>query len=118
MNKDMMKKNVHARVRLLPTACRLDHNGLELPPIEDEWIVRAVSDEGVEISNPRTSHVRMLGYDHIYKFTTDGSTGGFRRGFLSLHVQLIIQGNEVRILPNARPGEPVRPEMRRVVGPG
>ncbi len=30
MNKDMMKKNVHAHVLLQPPACHLDHNGIEI----------------------------------------------------------------------------------------
>ena len=111
MNKDMMKKNVNAHVLLIPPACRLDHIGLESKTTVDDdwWRVESVEDDGVKISDPRTGHFRTLGYDHIYKFTSDGTKDGAARGFLSLHVQMFVQGNDVRVVPNARPGEPVPP---------
>src|SRR6266853_1421685 len=119
MNKDMMKKNVHAHVQLLPPACRLDENGFKLKPEayvgeSDRWFIEDVSDSGVRISHP-SGHVKTLGYDHICKFTSDGNTNSVKRGFLTLHVQLFIQGNEVRVVPNARPGDPVEPKLPGVV---
>ena len=112
MNKDQIKKNLHAHVQLVPPAYRLDKNGLEQRPVSDDdwWLIAAIGDEGVTISDPRTGHVKMLGYDHIYKFTSDEPKNGAKRGFLSLHVQLFVQGNSVSVLPNARPGEPVAPK--------
>lgn len=117
MNKDMMKKNVNAHVLLVPPACRLDHNGLELKATVDDdwWRVESVDDDGVKISDPRTGHFRTLGYDHIYKFTSDGTKNGAVRGFLSLHVQVFVQGNNVRVVPNARPGEPLPPRQPEIV---
>ncbi len=119
VNRDMMKKNVGARVQLLPPARRLDEYGFELKPIayvgeSDAWIIEAVSPQGVRISHP-SGHVKTLGYDHIQKFTSDGEKGGLRRGFLTLHVQLLIQENEVRLVPNAKPGEPVVPPPPLIV---
>lgn len=117
MNKEMLKKNVGAHVLLVPAACRLDQHGFEVKAsVEDDWwLIESVTDEGVRISDPRTGHVRVLGYDHVYNFTSDQPQGGARRGFLTLKVQIFIQGNEVRILPNARPGEAVAPKRPEVI---
>lgn len=117
MNKDMIKRNVGAHVLLVPPACHLDRNGLEIPPgVEDDfWIVESVTDEGVRISDPRTGHARVLAYDHVYNFTSDQAKNGARRGFLTLKVQMYVQGNEVRIVPNVRPGEPVVPKRPEVI---
>jgi hypothetical protein len=108
MNKDMMKKNVGSHVLLQPPAYHLDHNGLEVKLVIDDdwWLVQNVTDDGVTISDPRTGHVRLLGYDHIQKFTSDGVKSGSKRGFLTLLVQVYVQGNEVRVMPT-RPGEPL-----------
>jgi hypothetical protein len=115
MNRNMMKKNVHSRVLLQPPAYRLDHHGFEVKAVEDEWwIVQEITDEGVTISDPRSGHFRLLGYDHIQKFTSDGMKQGAKRGFLTLLVQLYIQGNDVRVLPT-RPGEPLPPPRPVVV---
>jgi hypothetical protein len=109
MNKDMMKKNVHSHVLLQPPAYRLDHNGFEVNAVVDDWwLVQEVADAGVTISDPRSGHFRLLGYDHIQKFTSDGMKQGAKRGFLTLLVQLYVQGNDVRVLPT-RPGEPLPP---------
>jgi hypothetical protein len=111
----MMKKNVHSHVLLQPPAYRLDHNGFEVNPVEDEWwLVSEVTDEGVTISEPRTGHFRLLGYDHIEKFASDGVKNGAKRGFLRLLVQLYVQGTDVRVLPT-RPGEPLPPPRPVVV---
>ncbi len=114
MNKDMMKKNVHAHVLLQPQACHLDHNGLEIRPAVDDdwWLIEDVNDDGVKISDPRSGHIRLLGYDHIQKFTSDGIRNGAKRGFLTLLVQLYVQGNDVRVLPT-RPGEALPAESGR-----
>jgi hypothetical protein len=115
MNRNMMKKNVHSHVLLQPPACRLDHNGFEVKAVEDDWwLVQVVTDEGVTISDPRSGHFRLLGYDHIQKFTSDGMKQGAKRGFLTLHVQLYVQGNDVRVLPT-QPGAPLPPPRPVVV---
>jgi len=117
MNKDMMKKNVHAHVLLQPPACRLDANGFEvkITVSDDWWLIQSVEDDGVIIADPRTGHFRLLGYDHIQKFTSDGVKAGAKRGYLTLHVQIFVQGNDVRVVPNARPGESVPAKTPAVV---
>src|SRR6266853_6192122 len=118
MNKEMMKKNLHVHVQLRPPVCRLDQNGFEVKPVtyvgeNDSWFIEDVSDAGVRISHP-SGYVKTLNYDHIYKFTSDESKSGRRRGFLTLLVQLFIQGNEIRIEPT-RPGAPLPPKSPSVV---
>jgi hypothetical protein len=116
MQWEQMKKNVGCRVQLLPVACRLDEAGQELPSIDDDWIVEEVAETGVRISNTRTSHTTTLGADHIHHFTSnpDRSQGGIRHGFLTLHVQLFLQGSDLKVRPNSRPGEPVKPQVIRI----
>lgn len=110
MNWEQMKKNKGARVQVQPTACRMDKHGNALPAIDDEWLIQDVSDAGVQISNPRTGHQTILGKDHIYKYTSnpDRSQGGIKHGFLSLTVQIFLQGNNLSIRPTLRPGEPLK----------
>lgn len=117
MNWDQMKKNVGSRVQLVPTACRLDEHGRQLPVKDDEWIISDVSNDGVRISNTRTSHTTTLGRDHIHHYTSnpDGSQSGIRRGFLTLNVQLFMQGRDLQVRPNARPGEAVKPPTIDVI---
>jgi hypothetical protein len=109
-----MKKNVGCRVQLEPTASRLDDSGRELPSIDDDWIIEDVSTGGVRVRNARTEHVTTLGKDHIHHFTSnpDRSQGGIPYGFLTLNVQVFLQGNKLWVRPSARPGEPV--EVARV----
>jgi hypothetical protein len=116
MNKDMIKKNKGHHVLLVPPAYRLDRYGFELPAVTDDdwWLIESVEDDGVTIKDPRSGHFRLLGYDHIYKYTSDGVKAGASRGLLSLHVQLTVQANDVRVTPNARPGEPVPPKKPEV----
>ncbi len=111
-----MKKNVGCRVQLVPMACRLDENGHELPPINDDWIINEVSTDAVRIWNTGTDHTITLGKDHVHHFTTDPgrSQAGIRYGFLTLNVQVFLQGRKGWVRPNAQPGEPVRPQPAQV----
>ena len=108
MNKDALKKNLYARVRLRPIAKRFDSR-TELELIDDDWLIEGIEDLGVRISNIRTSHVTTLGYDHTHHFMSDPdkSRQGLNFGFLILHVQLHIGGNRLWIEPTSRPGEAI-----------
>lgn len=112
MNWDAMKKNVGYRVQLQPVAQRLDAQDIVLQPIDDDWIIQSVGTDIVEISNIRTGHRTNLGKDHIHNFTSnpDRCTGGLKYGFLTLRVQISMQGDALRIRPTLRPGEPLAPE--------
>jgi hypothetical protein len=97
-------------VRLRPIAHRLQVSGHPLPQLDDEWRIDAVTDDGVRISLPRAGHGRLLGFDHICEHTSDRIERGLKYGFLTLKVQLSIQGNDVHVTPT-RPGVPVPPQI-------
>lgn len=119
MNKDQMKNNVGKRMLLQPPARRLELDGsIQPPPSDDWWLVEDVTSDGVKISDPKTGASRVLGYDHIQKYTSDLPLDGYARGFLTLLVQLVVQGGMVQVIPNARPGESVADlRARAVFGP-
>lgn len=105
MKKDQLKKIVGHRVRLRPVAKRRSGTQ-ELPRIDDDWTVRQVEGDVIELSNPRTDHVARLGLDHIHSYLSDPGRdiGGIRYGFLQLRVQLCLRPLDVEIEP-LHPGE-------------
>jgi hypothetical protein len=107
MNKKALEKSVGHRVRLRPIARRFDGD-VELPQLDDDWIIQRVSKEGANLLNTRTGHCPTLGTDHIYSYSTDPdrSRGNELHGMLRLLVQLVLKGNEVLTEPTPRPGEP------------
>ncbi len=56
----------------------------------------------------------VLAKDHIHHFTSDPARGGAdaRKGFLTLNVQLFIQGANAWVRPTLRPGEALLPPQR------
>src|SRR6202034_4324102 len=116
MNLEQLKRNKGWRVQLIPIASRLNDDGRELPPLDDDWIVGDVSNEGVLIANTRTPRQVMLGADHIHHFTTnpDRSQDGFKYGFFTLNVQIFLQGHKSWVRPNTRPGESVKPPVDEI----
>jgi hypothetical protein len=115
MNLDRLKRNVGQWVQLLPSARRLDTQGGELESVDDDWILEAVGADSIGLSNPRTGHVATLGHDHIHNYTSNPqrSTQGVKYGFLTLNVQIFMQDRDLWILPNPKPGEPVRTPNRK-----
>jgi hypothetical protein len=61
-------------------------------PLDDDWLVVAVSDEAVTIEHTQTKSIAVVGLDGIYSYFTDParSTPTERCGFLQLHVQVDI----------------------------
>lgn len=114
MNLAQIKNNVGWLVQLEPVACRLDEAGRELDVENDDWVIQEVTNDVVRISNLRTNHIVKLGKDHIHHFTTnpDRATAESKYGFLTLHVQIYLQGSKVRVRPNSRPGERLPPDDR------
>jgi hypothetical protein len=111
MNWAQFVKQIGARYRLEPPACRLDEHGAELPEISDDWVLTRITDASVaEFENVRTQHILKLAKDHIYDFRTDTTRpdDGMRYGFLVLKVQVFLQNAELTMRPNSRPGERVR----------
>lgn len=101
------------RVQLRPPALSLDDLGAPIVSADDSWLIDAVTDNEVRISNPRTGHFTNLGNDHIHHYTTNPDETrrtGIPHGFLTLVIQVFLQGPRLTITPSARPGEPVVPE--------
>lgn len=117
MQKSQLAKNLGYHVRLRPIACRLDPLGLELPFVDDHWVIRSALDDGIKISNIRTQHFFKLGYDHVHHFTSDTTQAstGTKYGFLTLLVQIYLQGENLTIEPTLRPGERVPPSKVKIV---
>lgn len=112
MKRDQIIKNVGARVQLEPPARFLDLNGIErLPVRNDDWIIHAADNDGLRIENVRSTHSTKLGYDQIHSYMSnpDRSQGNLQCGFLTLRVQIFIQGVNLTKRPNERPGAPVDP---------
>src|SRR5260370_30329180 len=110
MKLDRLKKNVGWRMEILPPACHLDDQGNPLPEKNEDWLVEEVTDDLVWLSE-QSGYQLKLGTDHVYSFATNpqrASAGG-NFGFLSVHVQVFVQGGRVFVKPNARPGERVPP---------
>jgi hypothetical protein len=107
MNRAQLSKSLWTRVQLQPTAYRFDRHGYELPTLDDDWIIDGLGPHGVHVINTRTHHVTTLGYDHIHHLTgnPDRRVGDLRFGFLTLNVQIVLQGNSLRVRPTFRPGE-------------
>jgi hypothetical protein len=82
MNKAQLQKNVGSRVRLRPQATEA------LGAHDDDWTVRKVTDETLELVNERTHHVATLGLDAVKTYTSDPwrDAAGVKYGFLSLTV--------------------------------
>ena len=116
MNWEQMKKNKGARVRVVPIACRLDDKGRELSLLDDDWLIEDVSNDGVAVRNLRSDRRTTLGKDHIVEYTSnpDRSRHRIKHGFLTLKVQIFLQGNDLWIRPT-RPGEPNKPPLVAIV---
>jgi hypothetical protein len=71
MNKRMLRENNSwALVRLYPIAKRFDggNAGIELPQIDDEWRIGAITKKGIPILNLRTHHGTLLTFDQVRNF--------------------------------------------------
>jgi hypothetical protein len=103
MNKQALKNSEGMYVRIRPIAKRLEggKGGIELDPIDHDWIIGESLGAGVQIRSALFRHVTTLGRDHIHEFKSDPDRGP-RYGFLILSVQIHVSGDEVWI-------EPIRP---------
>jgi hypothetical protein len=73
--------------------------------VDDDWIVEEVTDVIIKLRNVRTSHAPTLALDSVRSYFADPGRdrGNQKYGILSLHVQLTITANEVRISLLERP---------------
>lgn len=118
MNYDQFKNNVGYRIQLQPAAIWLDEDGFERPALENDWIIESVTPEAARLTMVGSLYFHPLGLDHIKDFKTDPSRsrrGGIRYGFLTLTVQIYIQGIRVFWRPTLRPGERLPPPSPKVI---
>lgn len=103
MNKAKLADSLYYRVRLWPVAWRMTTDGEWLPPINDDWIIRAVDQaQGiVQAQNVRTDHVALLGTDRIHHFDREPHRDwdGLKHGLLELRTQLVLSGCNIHYLP-------------------
>ncbi len=80
MNKKSLSKMQYKRLRIDPPARRIDANGVELPQIDDVWLVTEASRGELVLKNPRSDQHVTLGSDHVREYTTDvGRSDGILR---------------------------------------
>ena len=111
MNKQRLVKSVGFHVRLVPPP--LTRQGAVA---DEDWIVRNVEDDRVMLARTVVGHVKTLGIDQVYSFSTDPErdAGGVRHGFYHLLGQMIIDGPKVHFEPapsprTQNPGAPALP---------
>lgn len=108
VNREQLQKNVGYRVQLQPVPIRLDVLGREIGSIDGDWIIQPFTgDDIVRLLSIDTNHLAELGFDNIHHFTSNPgrSKGGLQFGFLTLTVQMYIEGPNLRFAPTLRPGE-------------
>lgn len=101
MNKAKLADCVSHRVRLRPIARRF-LGTRELRAVDDDWLVQSIEPKkGVLVSNTRTGHFVLLGFDQVHHYTTDPhlERDGLRHGFFELRVQVALRGAEVFVEP-------------------
>jgi len=110
MKIDQLKKCAYVRTQLQPLPIRLDQFGHLLPSIDEDWIIQPFMDDGIlGLSSVETGYIAKLGYDAVHHFTSNPNRfqGTVRFGFLTLTVQIYMQGCNLWYLPTLRPGEPL-----------
>jgi len=111
MNKSQLQKSLGFHVRFRPEA--IDRTRT---PRDDDWILKAVEDDLVELVNARTNDVVRMAYDSIISFhrEPDRDTDTGKYGFLSLSVQVHAPGTgraRIEPLPFARGGHGAQPPV-------
>lgn len=104
MNKNMIQRCLHYRIRIRPIPRRFSE-GVEQDVVDYVWLVENVSQDGVvKISNPN-GHFAMLGSDHIREFTTDpqSETDGLKHGFFTLKGHMYFENGHLCVEPFRSP---------------
>ena len=110
MNYDQLSRNVGRFVKLMPPACHLNAAGeVEGCPNED-WKIEAVERNRIVIRYV-AGHAYQLAGDHVRNYTTDPKDEDEQRGFLTLLVQIYIDGMNVSAVPTPYPGAAVLPRI-------
>ena len=86
MRKRSLAKMRWKRVKLDPPARRVYRNYLELPRMDDIWIIRDASIRELELFNTRTHHFFRFPTVHVKKHRLDADTDGV----LELKIQVVL----------------------------
>src|SRR5688500_14611628 len=94
MNRQMLVRNVGSRLRLRP-----EPRGRFGSPLEGDWMLSAVADDGATLAHVPTQVTVRIPLDHISSYATDAS--GRTEGFLVLHayLQQHLENDEFDVLP-------------------
>jgi hypothetical protein len=111
MNRQQLKKTEGQYVRLQPPAV-----GPRGEEVDEDWLVREVKDDVIELLNTQRGVVAAIGFDHIFNYFSDGTRGNAhqRYGFLQLHSQVRI-GNAYMARVEPLPPPRVSAMSRRAV---
>ncbi|HEX7749377.1 MAG TPA: hypothetical protein VF445_11550 [Bordetella sp.] len=107
MKWNKFKNNVGSLVEIQPPACELDSYNRPIRDLDGDWLIQSVDGDQVALRHAQTGHSVTLGKDHLYNYVTNPgkSTGTQQHGFLRLHVQLFVQGENVTVKPTVKPAE-------------
>ena len=106
MNYEKLKGNEGARVRIMPPACHLNADGEVENWPNEMWTIAAVEESKVTIRT-EAGHEIVLNSDHVRGYTSG------TKPYLTLLVQIFIQGAEVSVVPSPFPGAAVLPRVDR-----
>jgi hypothetical protein len=106
MNYEKLKGNEGAIVRIMPPACHLNADGEVEDWPNETWTILSVDKSNVTIRT-EAGHEFTLNSDHVRGYTS-GS-----KPYLTLLLQIFIQGAEIYALPGPFPGAAVLPRIDR-----
>lgn len=106
MNYEKLKENEGAVFHIMPPACHLNADGEAEHWPNETWKLLAV-DKNIVTIRSADGHEVKLNSDHVRGYTS-GS-----KPYLTLLVQIFIQGTEVSMLPGPFPGAAVLPRVDR-----
>jgi hypothetical protein len=114
MNKQMLSRQQNKQLRVRPVARRIYSPDLELPPVDDKWILSFTPNGDINLQNTATSQNVTFGVDHVREYVSDC---GKSDGFLMLKSQIFTFPRGACVEPLAGPPplttETTVPLMRR-----
>lgn len=116
--KQLQKATMGKIVQLQPPARFFDSTDVELPVLNDDWIINSFpAEDQFELLNLRTKTSAILTKDALYNYSDNGPRSAAdlearQFGFLILKAEILVRNGVVSIRPNARPGESVGQRIR------
>jgi hypothetical protein len=95
VKKDQLSRYVGRQFRLRPHPFQKVPNGAFVFLSDDKWTLNALEESYIELSNPKTGHIKRLGNDNVREVRSDD--------FLLLHCYLTIDGSCVTHEPILHP---------------